>query len=75
MPACALTYLDRNQHIHNMEIHAHVSPSPGGGEPWPMWAKGLQRLLLGSGVIDVTDARKPSSSRNRRGEPSRMPRT
>lgn len=43
MPAGALDYLDRKQYIHNMEIHAHVQPTAGGGEPWPMWARGKQR--------------------------------
>ena len=28
LPMGALTYLDRNEYIHNMEIHAHL---PGGG--------------------------------------------
>src|ERR1700720_4432604 len=43
----SLTYLDRKQYIHNMEIQAHL---PGttitGGEPLcVMWARGKQRLL------------------------------
>ena len=58
----ALTYLDRKQYIHNMEIHAHL---PGvtitGGEPLcVMWARGKQRLLPGgAGFVDISDAKNP----------------
>ena len=30
MPECALDYLDQNQYISNMEIHAHVQPASSG---------------------------------------------
>ena len=59
MPECALDYLDQNQYISNMEIHAHVQPASGGGEPWPMWARGAQRILTGNRMLDVTDPKKP----------------
>lgn len=59
MPACALDYLDTNQYIRNMEIHAHIQPRAGGGEPWPMWARGAQRILTGNPMLDVTDPKKP----------------
>jgi len=58
----ALTYLDRKQYIHNMEIQAHL---PGatitGGEPLcVMWARGKQRLLPGgAGFVDISDAKNP----------------
>src|SRR5260370_25608563 len=58
----ALTYLDRKQYIHNMEIHAHL---PGttitGGEPLcVMWARGKQRLLPGgAGFVDISEAKNP----------------
>ena len=62
LPLGALGSLDRNQYIHNMEIHAHL---PGvvtsGGEPLTsLWARGPQRLLTGGGgLFDISDARKP----------------
>lgn len=62
LPKGALTYLDRKQYIHNMEI---ISFTPGvevaGGEPlMNMWARGAQRLLAaGDGWLDVSDPRKP----------------
>ena len=58
----ALTYLDRKQYIHNMEIHAHLSGSTiTGGEPLcVMWARGKQRLLPGgAGFVDISDAKNP----------------
>jgi len=62
LPMGALTYLDRNEYIDNMEI---ISYTPGvsisSGEPlMVMWAKGPQRLLPGSGGwLDISDPRKP----------------
>src|SRR5271165_5081214 len=42
LPMGSLTYLDRKQYIHNMEIVSHISgASISGGEPlMAMWAKG-----------------------------------
>ena len=60
LPMGALTYLDRNEYIHNMEIHAHL---PGGGNGATdgvgstFWTKGSQRLFLNG--TDITDPRKP----------------
>jgi hypothetical protein len=66
LPAGALPYLDANQYIHNMEIHAHLSgPSVAGGEPlMNMWARGAQRVLPSGvggdgGWVDVSDPRRP----------------
>ena len=62
LPAGALTYLDRKQYIHNMEIHAHLSGSTiSGGEPlMAMWASGKQRLLpAGTGFVDVSEPKNP----------------
>src|SRR5215472_9390483 len=63
LPLGSLTYLDRKQYIHNMEIIAHLSgPSISGGEPlMAMWAKGKQRLLPASGgdFVDVSEAKNP----------------
>jgi hypothetical protein len=62
LPMGSLTYLDRKQYIHNMEIHAHL---PGttitGGEPLcVMWARGKQRLLPGgAGFVDISEAKNP----------------
>ena len=58
----SLTYLDRKQYIHNMEIISHISGSTiSGGEPlMAMWAKGRQRLLpANGGFIDVSEAKNP----------------
>src|SRR5229473_2684886 len=46
LPMGSLTYLDRKQYIHNMEVISHISGSSiAGGEPlMVMWAKGKQRL-------------------------------
>ncbi len=46
LPMGSLTYLDRKQYIHNMEIISHISgPTISGGEPlMAMWASGKQRL-------------------------------
>jgi hypothetical protein len=62
LPMGSLTYLDRKQYIHNMEIVSHLSgASISGGEPlMAMWAKGKQRLLpAGGGWVDISDAKKP----------------
>lgn len=62
LPLGSLTYLDKKQYIHNMEIIAHVSGSTiSGGEPlMAMWAKGRQRLLPANGdFLDVSDAKNP----------------
>jgi len=62
LPMGSLTYLDRKQYIHNMEIHGHLPGSTiSGGEPlMAMWAKGKQRLLpAGGGFVDVSDPKNP----------------
>ena len=63
LPAGALPYLDPNEYIHNMEVHAHIDgPRVAGGEPLQaMWAKGAQRMLpAGRGnFLDISDARNP----------------
>src|SRR5207245_6938817 len=62
LPMGSLTYLDRKQYIHNMEIQAHL---PGttitGGEPLcVMWARGKQRLLPGGGgFVEISNAKNP----------------
>ncbi|MEW5984586.1 MAG: hypothetical protein AB1806_19720 [Acidobacteriota bacterium] len=62
LPKGALTYLDRNEYIHNMEI---ISFTPGVsvsvGEPlMNMWARGKQRLLPGGGGwLDISEPKKP----------------
>jgi hypothetical protein len=64
LPMGSLDYLDPNQYIHNMEIHAHVSGrTVDGGEPlMAMWARGAQRLLpvRREGWMDISDARNPT---------------
>src|ERR1035441_769829 len=49
LPMGSLTYLDRKQYIHNMEIVSHLpGASVAGGEPlMAMWAKGKQRAQIG----------------------------
>ncbi|MBZ5642444.1 MAG: hypothetical protein LAO19_06775 [Acidobacteriia bacterium] len=62
LPMGALTYLDRKQYIHNMEIISHLpGASVAGGEPlMAMWARGKQRALPGGGgFVDVSDAKNP----------------
>lgn len=63
LPAGALDYLDRNQYLHNMEIHAHVSGyTVDGGEPlMAMWARGAKRLLpvRDAGWLDISEAKNP----------------
>ena len=58
----SLTYLDKKQYIHNMEIISHLPGATiSGGEPlMAMWAKGKQRLLpAGGDFIDVSEAKNP----------------
>ena len=62
LPMGALTYLDRKQYIHNMELIVHQEDVRiSGGEPqMTMWAKGERRLIQArNGWLDVTDAKKP----------------
>jgi hypothetical protein len=57
-----LTYLDKKQYIHNMEIISHLSGSSiSGGEPlMVMYAKGKQRLLPTFGdFVDISEAKNP----------------
>ena len=63
LPKGALTYLDRKEYIHNMEI---ISFTPdvtiAGGEPlMNLWAKGRQRMLPagGDGWLDISEPKKP----------------
>lgn len=62
LPKGAMTYLDRKDYIHNMEI---VSYTPGVsvnvGEPlMNLWARGKQRMLpAGGGWLDITEPKKP----------------
>jgi hypothetical protein len=71
LPLGSLTYLDRKQYIHNMEIISHLSgPVVTGGEPlMAMWAKGRQRLLpapASGDFIDVSEAKNPVLVNNKR---------
>ena len=62
LPMGALTYLDKKQYIHNMEIQAHLPGATiSGGEPLcVMWARGKQRLLpAGGGFVDISDGKNP----------------
>ena len=62
LPMGSLTYLDRKQYIHNMEIVSHISGSTiSGGEPlMSMFARGKQRLLpSGGGFVDVSNPKNP----------------
>ncbi len=62
LPLGARTQLDRNQYIHNMEIHAHITGATiSGGEPLiNMYARGAQRLLpTGGGFVDISDGKNP----------------
>ena len=69
LPMGSLTYLDKKQYIHNMEIISHL-PGAGisGGEPlMVMWAKGKQRLLpAGGDFIDVSEAKNPVALNKKR---------
>ena len=62
LPMGALDYLDKNQYLSNMEVHAHL---PGvrftSGEPLVvMFARGKQRLLpAGPGFLDISDGKNP----------------
>jgi hypothetical protein len=63
LPMGALTYLDRKQYIHNMEIVSHLSGhATAGGEPlMAMWARGKQRMLpTFGGFIDVSEPKNPT---------------
>ncbi len=69
LPMGSLTYLDRKQYIHNMEIISHIPGPPiSGGEPLMcMYAKGRQRLLPSGGdFVDVSEAKKPVRLNNKR---------
>jgi hypothetical protein len=71
LPLGSLTYLDKKQYIHNMEIISHLSGATiSGGEPlMAMWAKGKQRLLPAPSMgdfVDVSDAKKPALVNNKR---------
>jgi len=71
LPLGSLTYLDRKQYIHNMEIISHLSgPVISGGEPlMAMWAKGKQRLLpapASGDFVDVSEAKNPVLVNNKR---------
>ncbi len=62
LPMGSLSYIDKKQYIHNMEIVSHISgASISGGEPlMVMWAKGKQRLLPSGGdFVDVSEAKNP----------------
>ncbi len=62
LPEGAMTYLDRKEYIHNMEI---ISFTPGitvsAGEPlMNLWARGKQRMLPGGGGwLDISEPKKP----------------
>ena len=69
LPLGSLTYLDKKQYIHNMEIISHLSGATiSGGEPlMAMWAKGKQRLLpAGGDFIDVSEAKNPVALNKKR---------
>ena len=69
LPLGSLTYLDKKQYIHNMEIIAHLPGATiSGGEPlMAMWAKGKQRLLpAGGDFIDVSEAKNPVALNKKR---------
>jgi hypothetical protein len=69
LPLGSLTFLDKKQYIHNMEIISHL-PGAGisGGEPlMVMWAKGKQRLLpAGGDFIDISEAKNPAALNKKR---------
>ena len=63
LPMGSLTYIDKKQYIHNMEIISHISgASISGGEPlMVMYAKGKQRLLpAGGDFVDISEAKNPA---------------
>jgi len=61
MPMCAMPDLDRNEYIHNLEIHAHVPDVRGGvgsdGVSSPLWVRGSRRMFQSG--LDITDPKKP----------------
>lgn len=62
LPLGSMDRLDRNQYIHNMDIHSHLPGSTiSGGEPLTtMWARGKQRMLpANGGFVDISDGSKP----------------
>ena len=64
LPAGALSYLDRQQYISNMEILAYY-PSINlmifGDEHSCLWAKGKRRLIaFQGGFVDITEPTKAS---------------
>ncbi len=62
LPMGSLTFIDKKQYIHNMEIISHISGATiSGGEPlMAMYAKGKQRLLPSGGdFVDVSEAKNP----------------
>src|SRR5579863_1706683 len=71
LPLGSLTYLDKKQYIHNMEIISHLPGATiSGGEPlMAMWARGKQRLLPAPSLgdfVDVSDAKNPALVNNKR---------
>jgi hypothetical protein len=65
----SLTFLDKKQYIHNMEVISHLPGATiSGGEPlMAMWAKGKQRLLpAGGDFIDVSEAKNPVALNKKR---------
>jgi hypothetical protein len=69
LPMGSLTFIDKKQYIHNMEIISHLSGSSiSGGEPlMAMWAKGKQRLLpAGGDFVDVSEAKNPVALNKKR---------
>ena len=65
LPLGSLTYLDKKQYIHNMEIISHLPGATiSGGEPlMAMWAKGKQRLLPAPAEILSTSVKPRIRSR------------
>ena len=62
LPTGSLSYLDRKQYSHNMEVVSHISGATiSGGEPlMALWARGKQRLLpAAGGWVDISDPKKP----------------
>ncbi len=63
LPKGALTYLDRHDYIHNMEIISYTPDvTVAGGEPlMNLWVRGRQRMLPagGDGWLDISDPKKP----------------
>src|ERR1700722_3939727 len=62
LPMGSLTFIDKKQYIHNMEIISHINGATiSGGEPlMAMFAKGRQRLLpAGGDFVDISEAKNP----------------